>query len=95
MANRSRNNEGIRLVVASLDNKTAAHYATTWSSFCAFCKRAGVSSLPASQRTFLEYLDYRVDHNLVAAGELKSLFADINTMHVAHGLKRPATGPNV
>lgn len=85
--------DGKRLFFASLNDKTAAHYAASWQSFKSFFSHAMVRSLPSSTRTVLAFMDYRLDHRPVAVATLKPIFASINTMHAAHGYRRPARGP--
>ena len=85
----------VELMQAGLAPKTAQNYDSKLSKVISFCAGRGLSPMPATTETVLEYIGYLAREGTVHVDSAQPYLSCINTAHVAVGLVPPALGPAV
>ena len=78
------------LIAQSRHASTRKQYGRLFEAFCGYCEEAGVSPLPASRWTVVNYVGYLAEGGRWAADSLQPIFSAINAAHRDLELEPPA-----
>lgn len=78
------------LIAQSRHASTRKQYGRLFEAFCGYCEEAGVSPLPASRWTVVNYVGYLAEGGRWAADSLQPVFSAINAAHRDLELEPPA-----
>lgn len=78
------------LIARSRHSSTQAQYGRLFTAFCEYCEAAGVSALPATPWTVVNYIGHIADGGRWAADSLQPILSAINAAHRDMLLEPPA-----
>ena len=78
------------LIARARHSSTQAQYGRLFNAFCEYCEEAGVSALPATPWTVVNYIGHIADGGRWAADSLQPILSAINAAHRDMLLEPPA-----